>query len=425
MAGISRKQFLKRSMLATAALPFVPVLKASASRSLRAIASEKMSVGNESFWDEVRRQFLIDDAIINLNNGAVGPQPLPVQQAHIDLYRLSNKAPSHYMWGAVDAKRESLRQKLAMLMDCDTEEVAIDRNTTEGLNTVIFGLDLKPGDEVVVSDFDYPFMLNAWRQREMRDGIIVRKVKLPLPIEDTQQAVELYRAAITSKTKVVHLTHLINWTGQIMPVKEITAMAKGRGCEVVVDAAHSLAHIPLSFREIGCDYMATSLHKWLGAPFGTGALVIRKDKIAEVWPLLSAWEPQSSDIRKFELLGTRSFASEMAAIDAMAFHEGIGAQMVTDRLRFLKDHWVHQVKDLNGIIFHTSLKPEFSCGMATCSIQGMSAEKVADALFRSDGLHVGTIKWNGLDAIRVSPHIYTSLKDLDRLVLSLRKLVGK
>ncbi|MCF8277167.1 MAG: aminotransferase class V-fold PLP-dependent enzyme [Flavobacteriales bacterium] len=424
MPHLSRKEFMKRSLLASAVLPFAPLLASSEEQPLRSVSLQHVDT-DEAFWAEVRNQFLMDEQVVNLNNGAVGPQSIAVQNAHIEMYHQSNKAPSYFMWNEVDAKRESLRLELAKLMDCESEEVAINRNTTEGLNTVIFGLNLKAGDEVVVSDFDYLFMLNAWKQRQQREGIVIREVKLTLPIEDPELAVELYRKAITPNTKIVHLTHVINWTGQIMPVKEITEMAQSMGCEVVVDAAHSLAHIPLSFKDIGCDYMATSLHKWLGAPFGTGAMVIKKDKVENVWPLLSAWEPKSADIRKFELLGTRSYPAEMAVLDAIKFHHQVGVEKVSERLQFLKTYWAEKVEGLKNVKFHTSLKPEFSRAMATVSISGMSSEQIADSLFESDGLHVGEIKWNGLDAVRISPHIYTSLDELDRLVSSLQKLAEK
>ena len=421
MPHLTRKEFLKRSLLASAIVPFAPLLTKAAQSPLLIPLSQNLTT-DEAFWAEVRKQYLLDKRVVNLNNGAVGPQPISVQQSHISMYQHSNKAPSHFMWGEVDGKREQLRAELAALVGCATDEVAINRNTTEGLNTVIFGLNLKAGDEVVVSDFDYPFMLNAWQQRAQRDGIVLKTVKLSLPLEDEKQAVELYRQAITPQTKVVHLTHVINWTGQIMPVKSITQMAKQQGCEVVVDAAHALAHIPLSFQDIGCDYMATSLHKWLGAPFGTGALVMKKEKIATVWPLLSAWEPQSADIRKFELLGTRSFPAEMAALDAISFHQKIGLDKVNQRLHYLKLYWAEPVTRMMGVVFHTSLKPAFSGAVATFSIEGLTSSQIANQLFETHGLHVGTIHWNGLDAVRISPHIYTSLAELDRLVDAVAKL---
>lgn len=424
MVKLSRKDFLKRSIAATAVLPLAPMLNGCEAKPL-VVPDSAGLYSDEAFWNEVRQQYLLDEEVINLNNGSVGPQPISVQKAHIDMYRQSNKAPAHYMWRELNEKRETLREELAKLMDADSDEVAINRNTTEGLNTVIFGLNLKAGDEVVVSDFDYPFMLNAWRQREMRDGIVVKEVKLPLPIEDVGQAVELYRKAISDKTKVVHITHVINWTGQIMPVKEITAMAKEKGCEVAVDSAHALAHIPLSFKEIGCDYLATSLHKWLGAPFGTGALVVKKEKKTSLWPLMSPYEPLSDDIKKFEFLGTRSIPAEMAALDAIEFHQKLGAKNVHKRLHYIKNYWVNQVKDIEGVTIHTSLKPEFGGAMATVSIDGLSAGQIAGGLRDTGKFDVGYIVWNGMDAVRISPHIYTSLDELDRLVSEIKNLANR
>lgn len=423
MSKLSRKQFLKQTMLTTAALPFVSCASDTSNKPLLVPDSESVET-DEAFWKSVRAQFTLDDKVINFNNGSVGPQSEAVQNAYIEMYQQSNRAPAYHMWKKLNKQRNTLRSELAALLDADTEEVAINRNTTEGLNTVIFGLNLEKGDEVVVSDFDYPFMLNAWRQREMRDGIVVKQVKLPLPIEDVDLAVELYRNAITPRTKVVHLTHVINWTGQVMPVKEITAMSKENGCEVVVDAAHALAHVPLSFKAIGCDYLATSLHKWLGAPFGTGALVIKKEKKAALWPLMSPYEPQSDEIEKFEFLGTRSIAGEMAALDAIAFHRKLGAENVQKRLHYIKNYWVEQVKDLDRVTIHTSLQSEFSGAIATISIDGLTAGDIASALWKEANFDVGFIVWNGMDAVRISPHIYTSLKELDQLVVAIKKLAN-
>lgn len=424
MSEISRKQFLKRTLLASAGLPLAPFLAQSKATSL-SVPDDVDLTTYETFWTEVRNQYLMDDKVINFNNGSVGPQPISVQESHMEMYQLSNRAPAYYMWKKCNSKRETLREELAKLMDAEIEEVAINRNTTEGLSTVIFGLNLEAGYEVVVSDFDYPFMLNAWRQREMRDGIVLKEVKLPLPIEDVNQAVELYRNAITPKTKVVHITHVINWTGQVMPVKEITAMAKEKGCEVVVDSAHALAHVPLSFKEIGCDYLATSLHKWLGAPFGTGALIIKKEKKTSLWPLMSPYEPQSDDIKKFEFLGTRSIPAEMAALDAIKFHQKLGAENVHKRLHYIKNYWVNQVKDLKGITVHTSLKPEFAGAMATVSIDGKTAGEIVTGIREAAYFDVGYVVWNGMNAVRISPHIYTSLQELDLLVGAIKSLVGK
>jgi selenocysteine lyase/cysteine desulfurase len=216
------------------------------------------------------------------------------------------------MWRVLDQQRESQRIKLAELCGVLPEEIAINRNTTEGLNTVIFGLDLKEGDEVVLSTFDYPNMMNAWKQREKRDKIKLVWINIPQPLEDDNAIVKLYEQAITSKTKIVHITHLINWTGNIVPCKAIADMAHKKGCEVIVDAAHSLAHFDFKLEDTGADYLATSLHKWLGAPFGSGLLYIKKEKIKKVWALLSAVEPDGSDIKKFETTTLETFKNYLS-----------------------------------------------------------------------------------------------------------------
>ena len=264
---------------------------------------------NEDFWNYIRESYTVSPNVINLNNGGVSPQPKVVQDAHIRFYQYCNEAPSYYMWRILDQGREGLRNKLADLAGVSPEEIAINRNATEGLNSIIFGLNLKEGDEVVFSKYDYPNMMNAWKQREKRDKIKLVWIELPQPLENDAAIVKLYENAITTRTKIVHVTHLINWSGNIVPAKAIADMAHKKGCEVIVDAAHSFGHIDFKIEDTGADYLATSLHKWLCAPFGSGLMYIKKDKIKNVWALLSSTDPDGVDIKKFESLGTRSFAS--------------------------------------------------------------------------------------------------------------------
>jgi selenocysteine lyase/cysteine desulfurase len=307
----SRRFFLNQMTKGAAALPFLHLadptfaLEASAYQKSRTPSLDSGEGNEEDFWGWVRSSYTVSPNIINLNNGGVAPQPKVVQDAHIRYYQYANEAPTYYMWQILDQGREPLRERLASLCGCSSEEVAINRNSTEGLNTVIFGLHLKAGDEVVLSRQDYPNMINAWRQREKRDGIRLVWVDLPLPTEDDDRVVTLYEQAFTERTKVVHVTHLINWSGQILPVRRIADKAHARGIEVIVDGAHTLAHIDFKVPVLGADYFASSLHKWLGAPFGSGLLYIKKDRIPSVWALLSNNEPDGPDIRKFESLGTR------------------------------------------------------------------------------------------------------------------------
>lgn len=377
--------------------------------------------GEDDFWAIVRESYSISSNFINLNNGGVSPQPKPVQDAHIRKYQYCNEGPSYYMWRLLDKEREPLRRRLAELCGVSQEEIAINRNATEGLNTIIFGLNLKAGDEIVLSKTDYPNMMNAWKQREKRDGVKLVWIDIPQPTEDDAAIVRLYENAITEKTRIVHITHLINWTGNLVPCKAIADMAHRKGCEVIVDAAHSFAHVDFKFPDTGADYLATALHKWLGAPFGNGLLYIKKEKIRNVWALLSAVEPDSDNIIKFESLGTRSFASEMAIGAAIDFHTMIGGERKEARLRFLKDYWTEKAAKLPGIRFYTSLKPAYSCAMATFGFEGREGASIERHLLDKYNIHCTTVAYNGMQGVRISPNVYTSLKELDLLVSALKE----
>jgi len=423
----ARRRFI-RSM---AILPFIHVVHpafADEALTMKDAFGEKESnsfASDEDLWAWVREAYTVSPNIINLNNGGVAPQPKVVQDAHIRYYQYSNEAPSYYMWQILDQGREPLREKLAGLCGCDKEEIAINRNSTEGLNTVIFGLNLKAGDEVVLSKQDYPNMINAWKQREKRDGVKLVWVDLPLPSENEDELASIYIKAFTDRTKVVMVTHLINWCGQIMPVRKVADAAHKRGIDVIADGAHTLAHFDFKVPDLGCDYFASSLHKWLSAPFGSGLLYIRKEKIKDVWALLSNNEPDGSDIRKFESLGTRSFASEMAIGAAVDFHDVMGSKRKEARLRFLKDYWVDQVKDLPKVSFNQPRSKNLSCAISSLSIEGKKPEEISSELFTQYKIHTVAINWENIHGVRVTPNVYTSLKDLDKLAAAVRKIATR
>jgi len=323
MGASNRRRFLKRAGTLSASAFFASLSKPAWSRNLekalldsRGISAADLAT-EEDFWYYIQQSFTASPEIINLNNGGVSPAPIPVQEAMKRYYDYSNEAPSYYMWRILDQGREPLRRGLAGLAGCDAEEIAINRNASEGLETVIFGLSLKTGDEVVAARQDYPNMVNAYKQREQRDGIKMVWVNLDLPSEDEDYLAQQYIKAFSSRTKLVHITHIINWNGQILPVRKIANEAHKRGIEVIVDGAHSFAHFAFKIPDLDCDYFASSLHKWLFAPIGSGMLYVKKDKIAGVYPLFANGDPLRPDIRKFETLGTRPFFVEQAIGKAM------------------------------------------------------------------------------------------------------------
>ncbi|MBL7898211.1 MAG: aminotransferase class V-fold PLP-dependent enzyme [Crocinitomicaceae bacterium] len=420
----SRRKFIRNAGLTLGAASLLDTSLFAGSAETESMQKQFSDFNSEAdYWEWVRQSYTVSSNIINLNNGGVSPQPKVVQEVFEQYNRQSNEGPSYYMWRILDKGREAVRQNLAELGGCLPEEIAIQRNATEALDTIIFGLNLEKGDEVIVTNYDYPNMRNAWLQREKRDGIKLVWISIPLNVEDDDAIVKLFTDAITSKTKIIHITHIINWTGQILPAKKIAAKAHEKNIEVVLDAAHTFAHINFSFHDLDVDYAGTSLHKWLCAPFGTGMLYIKKSKIAGIWPIFPTDKPESEDIKKFEALGTRSFPAEMAVGRAISFHNSIGSDRKQARLKFLQQYWVNKVKDHPKIKFYTPLGDD-SCAIATVGIEGMQAGDIESKLFEKKSIHTVAIIWEGVNGIRVTPHVYTSTSDLDKLVEGLLEIAG-
>ncbi len=426
----SRRKFINYFARIFGSAALIPYYETTQGRSfLTAIEQANTSqvedtISDETFWYQIQQAYTVSANILNLNNGGVSPQPKVVQEAVERYNRLSNEAPSYYMWRILDQGREPLRTKLAALAGCSQEEVAINRNSSEALETIIFGLRLSAGDEVVLTKQDYPNMINAWKQRAHRDGIVLKWLSFDFPIEDKGEIVERFAGAFTSKTKVVHITHMINWNGQILPVREIAAEARRRNIEVLVDAAHTFAHLDYKIPDLQCDYFGTSLHKWLCAPFGSGMLYVKKDKIKQLYPLFGAPDPESEDIRKFENLGTRSFAIEQAIGQAVNFHNMIGSERKAKRLHYLKRYWVESVNTLPNVKIHTSMNPDFSCAIGLIEVAGKSPQDLANFLFREHKIHTVAINWENIHGVRVTPNVYTTTRDLDRLTKAVEEFVS-
>lgn len=378
------------------------------------------------YWKTIQQAYTASTSdIVILNNGGVSPQPLSVQEA-LDRYNaFSSRGPSYYMWRLLDKGREPLRNNLAKLAGVHADEIAINRNATEALNTVIYGLDFEKGDEVIGTYQDYPNMIQAWRQRAMRDGVVYKQINFQFPIEDDDTIVGAFERAITPKTKLLHITHVVNWVGQILPVRKICDMAHKKGIEVLVDGAHSFGLLNFSIADLHCDYFGTSLHKFLSAPIGSGMLWIKKEHISKVWPLICNDQPKSDNIRKFETLGTRSFAIEQAISEAIQFHESIGAARKEARIRYLKNRWCKQVLGEKRVRLHTSMKDEYACAIAGFSIDGMRPGEVDSILMNKYKIHTVGIEWENIKCVRVTPHVYTTEEQVDALAKAIVEIAAK
>jgi selenocysteine lyase/cysteine desulfurase len=380
---------------------------------------------DEDYWSFIQQSYTTSPALINLNNGGVSPSPRIVQEAVERYNKMTNEGPSYYMWRILDQGREPLRYKLAQLAGADAEEIAVNRNATEALNTVIFGLSLKAGDEVIGTKQDYPNMINAWKQRAQRDGIVYNQISFKFPIENDEEIVAGFEKAITPKTKIIHITHIINWIGQILPVKKITDMAKKHGIETIVDGAHSFGLLDYKIPDLGCDYFGTSLHKFLSAPIGSGMLWIKKEKIEKIWPLVCNDKPNGTDIRKFETLGTRSFPIEQGIGEAVNFQNGIGSKRKEERIRYLKNYWASRVQNIPKVKIHTSFKDEYACAICGVSVDGMTPGELDSALFTNYKIHTVGIVWENISCVRITPHVYTRIQDVDKLVMAIETIAKK
>src|SRR5947208_2408764 len=381
------------------------------------------TAADEGYWREIQQAFTLDRTIINLNNGYTCPSPRVVHEALKRYLDMSNQAPIHYMWNMLEPNIETVRRKLAVEVGCAAEELAITRNASEALQIAQLGLDLRAGDHVVTTNQDYGRMLDTWDQRVRRDKIEVTKIAFPVPTNNLSDLKDRIEKAITPRTKVIHICHITNLTGQLFPVRDIARMARARGIQTIVDGAHAFAHFPFKVADLECDYYGCSLHKWLLAPVGTGFLYVRRENIAKLWPLTPAAANKSDNIRKFEEVGTHPAANHNAIAEALAFHQAIGVERKAARLRYLTDRWVKQVETTPRVKILSSRQMDQAWGLANVSLDGVDVSKAYDFLWTKYRIITAAIKHAEYQGLRVTPNIYTTLDELDTFAAAIKDLL--
>ncbi len=425
----SRRRFMKGAAAMTA-LGYA-MLREDAIERVRAAVADAGDTppdalaGNEDFWVNVQRAYDVDRSIINLNNGGVAPSPRMVMDAMHGHDKFTNHLPPRHLWEVLDPQVETVRTGLARVFGCDAEEIAITRNASEALETCLYGIDLKAGDEILTTSHDYPRMINTLKQREKREGIVLKTFTIPTPPKDMAEITKLYEQNITPRTKVILVCHIINITGQILAVKDIVRLGRERGIEVIVDGAHSFGHFPFKHADLDCDYFGTSLHKWMSAPIGTGFLYVRKSKIANLWPLMAAPPEKREDIRKFEEIGTHPTAPRLAIAEALTFYEGIGAERKAARLRYLRDRWAKRLMGQKGVRLYTNLDPKHSCAIGTVGIEGIKAGDLNKFLFDKKKILTTPIVHEQIDGLRVTPNTYTTLSEVDAFCDAMETVIAK
>src|SRR6266550_3134086 len=403
----TRRRFLGSLFAATATLPalksdalarILPATRYVDGRSPEDVAQD------EDFWREIQAAFDIDRGMINLNNGGVAPSPRAVNAAFQRYLAVSNQAPAITMWAWIEPEIEAVRRRLAANFGCDPEEMAITRNASEALEIVQLGLPLQRGE---------------------RDGIVLKQITFPVPPPSQDDLAQRVEAAITPRTKVIHICHITNLTGQIFPVKRIAQLGRARGIEVIVDGAHAYAHFPFTRDELDCDYYGTSLHKWLTAPIGTGFLYVRRAKIAKIWPMMAAPPEMNENIRKFEEIGTHPAANHNAIVEALDFLDGIGPERKAARLRFLRDRWAKRLERVPGVKLLTPYDPAQSCGLASFTPGQLDVGKLAGFMFDRHRIIVTPIAHPEFNCLRITPNVYTTLAEVDRFADVMEEVLRK
>ena len=425
----NRREFLRSFAFGAGALAAAPAdlfdRILAAGRETAGMTPEELA-SEEDFWFLVQQAFTEDRNIINLNCGTIQPGLRVVQDAVRRHSEFSGSAGAHSM-GVIGKEIESCRRRLGPLLGCDPEELVLCRGGSDAGQIAVMGIDLKPGDEVVTTNGDYPRLIGSWRQRVKREGIVLKIVPLPAPPVLMDVFYRMVEEAVTPRTKVIMICHMTHYTGQISPIRRITDMAHAKGIQVLVDGAHGFMHVPFKLADFGCDFYSASLHKWLMAPPGNGLLRIPKDKISKVYPLTPPWTDTPDDIRRFEDVGTRSPANRVAIAEAITFNEGLGLERKSARIQYLKKRWTDRLRGLPKVRFYTSLDPAESCGVITFGVEGMDMAKLTAHLLDKWGIVVSHITHPDklIDGIRVVANVSLSAKEVDVFAEVMEGLVKK
>lgn len=424
-----RRQFVSTMFAAGVGAPVLNSFAVRRVAEAAEIAGSKAPLAlsnDEAYWGTIRQAFTLDDTLVNLNNGWSSPAPSVALEQMIRDMRFSNELPVEHMARLLEPRIESVRDGLAKEFGCDPEEMAVTRNASESNLTVVHGLNMKRGDEVIVTTQNYGRMVNGWKQRALREGIVIKEVKLDTPPKSDEDVVRAFEAAITPATRVIEVMHISFMTGYIAPVRKICDMAHKRGVAVTVDGAHAFAHFPFKRDDLNCDYYGASLHKWLTAPIGTGLLYVRRDNVKNLWPLFAQGPGQIDDIRKYEEIGTHPVAIHNAIAVSLAFQRSIGADRKIARLRMLRDRWANRLMQESGRVqLLTALGPDTNGAIATFNVEGMDMGKLNGWLWNSHKISTAGLNHPEFVGMRITPNVYTTLDEIDRfgdkVLLAIRK----
>ena len=419
---MKKRDFLKRMGQVAMVSPFIPL---GLNAQVKEVVKSYPLNDDDAFWLRIREDYTLKSEYVNLENGYYNFIPNPTLEKFMDHVRYVNTEGSMYMRTVQWENKKRIAARLATLVGCSSEELIITRNATESLDTIISGFPWKRGDEAIMAEQDYGAMLDHFEMVAKRYGVVNKVVSLPLHPESDEEIVALYEKQITAKTKLMMVCHMVNITGQILPIRKICDMAHSYGVEVLVDGAHCIGHFKVNIPELHCDYYGSSLHKWLSTPLGVGLLYISKDKISKIWPLLADWEKNPERIGRLNHTGTHPVHTDLAIDNAIDYLEIIGLERKEKRLCYLQRYWSDKLRSTRTISINTPVDPERSCGIANVGITHMKPADLAKTLLDEFKIFTVAIDGAGVKGCRITPNVYTTLSELDHFVESMEVLAAR
>jgi selenocysteine lyase/cysteine desulfurase len=384
--------------------------------------SADVLAANEDFWTGIRNGYKLKPDYINLENGYYNFLPEEILETFIQHVRDVNYEGSWYMRTVQFDNKKNIAARLASLAGCPADELVITRNTTESLDMIIAGINWKAGDEAIMAEQDYGSMLEMFKQVAKRYGVVNKIVSVPNHPSSDEEIVNLYANAITGKTRLLMISHMINITGHILPVRKICDMAHSKGVDVMVDGAHAFAHIQFAIPDLHCDYYGASLHKWLSTALGAGILYVKKENIKKIWPLLAEADKKEDDISRLNHIGTHPVHTDLAIGNAIDYYLKLGPGKKEARMRYLQQYWTTKVRNMTNVVVNTPADPQRACGIANVGIKGMKPALLAETLLKKYKIYTVAIDYANVQGCRIAPNIYTMPQDLDVLINALKEL---
>ncbi len=418
---MKKRAFIRNLGFAALAVP----VAASGWEPLSELPGEPYPEGEVDFWERVRGDYRLKPDYINLENGYYNIIPTPTLRKFLDHVQEVNYQGSYYMRTVQWENKKRIAARLAGMLNCPEDTLVITRNTTESLDMIIGGYPWEKGDEAIFALQDYGAMKDHFEQISNRYGVVCRTVSVPNHPESDEALVSLYESRITPKTRLLMICHMINITGQILPVRKICDMAHRHGVEVLVDGAHCVGHFPVDIPALHCDYYGSSLHKWLSTPLGAGMLYVRPDRVSKIWPLLAEHNRDPQDIGRLNHTGTHPVHTDLAIENAMDYLEVLGLERKAERLRFLQRYWSDALREVPRVVVNTPVDPSRSCGIANVGIAHMKPKEMAEALMEEFGIFTVAIDYANVQGCRITPNVYTTTGELDRFVAAVKTLAAR